>query len=164
MRFLSRQPVGREIAWDYYRANYAQLQETYGDDDPRLGLLLIHICESFETEFMLYELLDFEFDTTSGAAANARLKALEITSTNILWLVDKEEEIAAAFGSPRSGTNEKKKIPQGSSPNVNPLLEQFNRPHRNSQDFLNRARAAIDKALFQGKSNSLENHLRVKNL
>ena len=161
---MSRQPVGREIAWDYYRANYAQLQATYGDDDPRLGLLLLYICESFETEFMLYELLDFEFETTSGAAENARLKALEITSTNILWLVEKEEEIAAAFGSPRSGTNEKRKIPQRSSPNANPLLEKFNRPYKNSQEFLNRARAAINKALVQGKSNSLANHLRMKNL
>lgn len=167
MKYLVRNPVGREIAWDYYRINFEKLQETYGEDDPRLGLLLIYITESFENEFLLYELLGFEFETDTGASANARLKALEIVATNIAWLLDKEEEIAAAFGSPRNELEAAKKNfkLQGTSPNLNPLLHPFDRSSRSSREFLSRARQAVDQAFRRGKSSkALENHIRSRNL
>jgi hypothetical protein len=42
-------------------------------------------------------LLEFVFFTPTGSTGNARFKALEVVSTNIVWLADKEEEIIAAF-------------------------------------------------------------------
>lgn len=161
MQYLTRQPVGRELAWDYYRTNFKQLQEDYGDDDPRLGVLLLYITESFETEFLLYELLDFEFDTNSSASANAQLKALEIVATNINWLLDKEEEIAEAFSFERNGSPKKR---QGSSPNLNPLLYPINRYSQSSQEFMRRARKAVYQAFDRVQSKSVAAHLKSKNL
>ncbi len=41
--------------------------------------------------------MEFVFFTPTGSTGNARFKALEIASTNIVWLADKEDEIIAAF-------------------------------------------------------------------
>ena len=45
-----------------------------------------------------FKLLTFIYDTQSVANENARIKALEIVSTNVLWLDEKEEEIIESFG------------------------------------------------------------------
>ena len=103
MKLLSENPLGREITWDYLRANFDKLLDTYTEYDPRLGQLLIDITKSFENEFLFYELLEFVFTTPTGASGNARFKALEIVSVNTKWLEDKEEEIVSAFGDPRQG-------------------------------------------------------------
>jgi len=42
--------------------------------------------------------LTFIYDTQSVANENARIKALEIVSTNVIWLEEKEEEIIESFG------------------------------------------------------------------
>lgn len=94
---LAPRPLGRELVWDLFRAGFNDLVEDYGEDDPRIGWLLLEITQSFETEFMFYELLSFVFFTSTGATANARFKALEIVSTNLIWLQDKENEIRCAF-------------------------------------------------------------------
>ena len=54
-KYMSEQPLGREIVWDYFRNNYYDIIKQYGEDDPRLGDLLIDITSSFENEFMFYE-------------------------------------------------------------------------------------------------------------
>jgi len=97
-KYLSAQPIGREIAWDYVRNNFNDIENEYGLDDPRLGHLLIDIASSFENEFMFYELLEFIFFSETGATANYRFKALEISSTNLIWLLDNERELVNAFG------------------------------------------------------------------
>lgn len=60
-KYLSAQPIGREIAWDYVRNNFNDIENEYGLDDPRLGHLLIDIASSFENEFMFYEVRKFLF-------------------------------------------------------------------------------------------------------
>ena len=42
--------------------------------------------------------------TETGAAANARFNALELASTNVQWLNDKEDDIIKAFGGGRQIT------------------------------------------------------------
>jgi len=96
-KLLAQNPTGREIIWDYFRINYEAIFERYGEEDPRVGQLLIDIVTSFENEFLFYELLEFVFFTETGSTANARFKALEIVSTTNVWLIDKEEEISEAF-------------------------------------------------------------------
>jgi hypothetical protein len=109
-------PIGRELAWDYYRINYDSILELYGEKDPRIGLMLIDITKTFENEFLFYELLEHITFTDGGnAAKNARDRAVEYVSTNVLWLFDKENEILAAFNL----FGQKSHV----SKNVNPLLE-----------------------------------------
>lgn len=101
IKMMSENPVGREIAWDYYRINFTALIEEFGEDEARLGQMLIDITKTFENEFLFYELLELVFFTETGATANARFRALEIVSTNNIWLLDKEQEIIEAFGDGR---------------------------------------------------------------
>jgi hypothetical protein len=107
MRLLSENQLGREKTWDYLRTNFYQLLDTYGLYDPRIGQLLIDITKSFETEFLFFQLLTFFFETVDfqGVSVNARFKAIEIVSTTVLWLLDKEEEIIQAFRDPRQIKN-----------------------------------------------------------
>jgi len=49
-------------------------------------------------------LLEFVFFTPTGSTGNARFKALEIASTNVVWLADKEDEIIQAFSDDRQKT------------------------------------------------------------
>lgn len=48
--------------------------------------------------FPFIQLIEFEDGTTTGAAKNARLKALEKVKTNVLWIQSEENEIIDAFG------------------------------------------------------------------
>jgi hypothetical protein len=59
-KYMCAQPLGREITWDYFRNNYYDLLKEYGQDDPRLGDLLINIASSFENEYMFYEVSNFK--------------------------------------------------------------------------------------------------------
>jgi hypothetical protein len=54
-KLLAQNPTGREIIWDYFRINYEAIFERYGEEDPRIGQLLIDIVTSFENEFLFYE-------------------------------------------------------------------------------------------------------------
>jgi hypothetical protein len=91
--------LGRELIWDYFRSNYIELLDYYGLDDSRLGQAIIDISSSFENEFLFYELIEFIYESSdlTGATANARFRALEIVSTTVVWLYEKEEEIFDAF-------------------------------------------------------------------
>jgi len=133
-KLLSENPIGREIIWDYFRINYREIFE-FGEDDPRLGRMLIDISKTFENEFMFFELLEFVFFTETGATANARFRALEIVSTNNIWLMDKEKEIMDAFGDGRKHVA---------------LKQSKYLQNRTSQDFIAKAKGAIQK--------NLENH------
>ena len=55
---LSRNPLGRELAWDYLRINYNSILETYGEEEPRIGRILIDIVRTFENEFLYDEVND----------------------------------------------------------------------------------------------------------
>lgn len=109
IRMMSMQPVGREICWDYYRINFRELINEFGENDARLGQMLLDITKTFENEFLFYEVLELVFFTESGATANARFRALEVVSTNTIWLFDKEQEIIEAFGDGRKQNPKKNK-------------------------------------------------------
>ena len=59
-KYMCAQPLGREITGDYFRNTYYDLLKEYGQDDPRLGDLLINIASSFENEYMFYEVSNFK--------------------------------------------------------------------------------------------------------
>ncbi|CAF3728050.1 unnamed protein product [Rotaria socialis] len=96
---LAKNPVGRELAWYYYRNNWSKLQETYERTNQRLGQLLIEITATFEDEFHSIELNGF-LALTPGVDANvdARFWALERTNMNFWWIVDNSEDMAESFG------------------------------------------------------------------
>jgi hypothetical protein len=55
IKLLSKNPLGREITWDFIRANFESLVEEFGIEEPRLGQMVIDVCSTFENDFMLNE-------------------------------------------------------------------------------------------------------------
>jgi hypothetical protein len=104
VRMLSSNPLGREIMWDTVRINYMDYLDLFGLEEHRLGQMIIDITQSFENEFVFFELIKFIYSTPAAAAGHSRFKALEIVSTNVIWLQDKEQEIEEAFSDPRLKT------------------------------------------------------------
>ena len=94
---VSKNIYGRYLTWTYYRTNYETLVNEFGLDEPRLGQALIDITYTFESDEMLFQLTDFIEKTVSGATKNARIKALERVTANLIWLELKESEIFEAF-------------------------------------------------------------------
>jgi len=97
VRMLSNNPLGREMMWDTIRIEYENYLELFGMEDERLGQMIIDVAHTFENEFLFRELVVFISTTPDGASEHARFKALEMASTNFVWLTDKEDEIEAAF-------------------------------------------------------------------
>ena len=142
IRLFGQNALGREIAWNYIRLFYNELYVEYGEDDYRLGQMVLDVSASFDTEFLFFELLNFVYYTPPGSSINARLKALEIASTNYLWLEDKENEIIAAFQDDRSA---QRKLD---------LLSELNKYKNssNKEEFLNKAKQKIgENPLFFSK-------------
>jgi len=136
IRLFGQNANGREIAWNYIRLFYNELYVEYGEDDYRLGQMVLDVSASFDTEFLFFELLSFVYYTPPGSSINARLKALEIASTNYLWMEDKENEIIAAFQDDRSKTQSKLE-----------LLNELNKYKNNAskEEFLNKANQKINE-------------------
>jgi hypothetical protein len=62
VNYFAKNPLGREQAWNYYRANFEELVAEYSLDSPILGQLLIEISRTFEDEYLFYEVI-FLIDT-----------------------------------------------------------------------------------------------------
>ncbi len=59
VNYFAKNPLGRELVWNYYRANYDSLVDEYSLDSPILGQLLLEIVKSFEDEYLFFEVLIF---------------------------------------------------------------------------------------------------------
>lgn len=94
IRLLSSQPLGRSLSWNYFRDNFEKLEYEM-KDDMRLGTMLEDISRTFESEFLFHELLTFIF--AHSLPVTSRYVTTEHSSINILWLFNRESEIAAAF-------------------------------------------------------------------
>lgn len=125
VKLMSDNPIGREIAWDFMRINFKTLIDEFGNDDPRIGQMLIDLSRTFENEFMFFELLEFVFFTETGATASARFRALELVSTNIVWLIDKQEEIKDAFSDIRKHTCRQKHEQERSETFIQKAREEY---------------------------------------
>lgn len=55
IKFLSKNCLGREYAWNFIRSNFESIQDEFGLDDPRLGQMVIDVSSTFETESLNYE-------------------------------------------------------------------------------------------------------------
>ena len=57
LRLLAENPSGRELIWDWFRIQFEGIFNYFGEEDPRIGQLLIDITRSFENEFLFYEVI-----------------------------------------------------------------------------------------------------------
>ncbi|XP_056151977.1 glutamyl aminopeptidase [Lampris incognitus] len=94
VRYVSSNPVGKSMAWDWTTLNWDYLVKRYTINDRSLGRLLGQITTTYNTELQLWKMEHF-FSLTPdcGAGQMPRQQALERVKTNIEWVRLNELEI-----------------------------------------------------------------------
>ncbi|XP_041669258.1 glutamyl aminopeptidase [Cheilinus undulatus] len=94
VRYVSANPLGESMAWDWTTLNWDYLVNRYTINDRNLGRLLGQISTRYNTDLQLWKMEHF-FSLTpdAGAGEMPRQQALETVRNNIEWLRTNEKEI-----------------------------------------------------------------------
>ncbi|XP_058472021.1 glutamyl aminopeptidase [Solea solea] len=94
VRYVSYNPLGQSMAWDWTTLNWDYLVSRYTINDRNLGRLLNQITTTYNTEVQLWKMEHF-FSLTpdAGAGKMPRQQALETVRNNIEWLKKNKDEI-----------------------------------------------------------------------
>ncbi|XP_071830181.1 glutamyl aminopeptidase-like [Apostichopus japonicus] len=85
--YISDNPVGNPLVWDWVRKNWDYLVDRFGTSNRYLGRLVPSITDFYSTELKLQEMQDFfEKYPDGGAGERGRKQALERVRTNINWV------------------------------------------------------------------------------
>ncbi|XP_007425882.1 glutamyl aminopeptidase [Python bivittatus] len=96
LRYISFNSYGKTMVWDWVRLNWEYLVKRYTLNDRNLGRLISRISGTFNTELQLWQMENFfERYPNAGAGEASRKQALETTKSNIEWLKQYRDEIAA---------------------------------------------------------------------
>ncbi|KAK5650644.1 hypothetical protein RI129_001673 [Pyrocoelia pectoralis] len=94
LQYISSNPIGTTIVWNYVREKWTYLVDRFGLNDRYLGQLIPSITESFTTNFQLHEMETFFGDNpNAGAGALAREKALTNLRNNIKWVSSNRDDV-----------------------------------------------------------------------
>ncbi|KAE8289438.1 Glutamyl aminopeptidase [Larimichthys crocea] len=96
VRYVSYNPLGQNMAWDWTTLNWDYLVNRYTINDRNLGRLLNRITTNYNTELQLWKMEHF-FNKTldAGAGQMPRQQALETVRNNIEWIKNNGNEISA---------------------------------------------------------------------
>ena len=95
LAYISRNPSGNGLVWNYIRAEWSALVERFGLDSRYLGRLPKTVTEGFTTEYQLNQVKTFfSANPEAGAGARARKQAVESIEDNIKWLDNHYHSIA----------------------------------------------------------------------
>ncbi|KAK3095167.1 hypothetical protein FSP39_010973 [Pinctada imbricata] len=84
---ISRNPVGRSLAWDFVRANWNKLLKDFGEVLYKFARLLAGTTSSFNHPFDLMQLEEFlKAHPDMGSGTRAFQQAIEKTKSNIKWM------------------------------------------------------------------------------
>ncbi|XP_057714581.1 glutamyl aminopeptidase [Corythoichthys intestinalis] len=94
VRYVSYNPMGQSMAWDWTTLNWEYLVKRYTINDRSLGRLLKSLSVNYNTEQQLWKMEHF-FSLTpdAGAGVIPRQQALETVKNNIKWIQANENEI-----------------------------------------------------------------------
>uniref|UniRef100_A0A8C4H637 Aminopeptidase n=1 Tax=Dicentrarchus labrax TaxID=13489 RepID=A0A8C4H637_DICLA len=99
VRYVSYNPVGQSMAWDWTTLNWDYLVNRYTINDRNLGRLLNRITTTYNTELQLWKMEHFFSQTPdAGAGEMPRQQALETVRNNIEWIRRNNEEIKQWLG------------------------------------------------------------------
>jgi aminopeptidase N len=84
---------GRDLAWSFFRENFDELVERYGDSYT-LGDIIFDVTASFSTETKLQEVKDFLTENHESAGSRSIDQALETIQFNIRWIQQNGQAIA----------------------------------------------------------------------
>ncbi|KAH8312017.1 hypothetical protein KR044_009049 [Drosophila immigrans] len=96
LTYISANPMGESLVWDYVRENWLQLVTRFGLNERYLGNLIPSITARFNTQTKLEEMEHFFAKyPEAGAGTAARVRALETVKNNIVWLAENLESVDA---------------------------------------------------------------------
>ncbi|XP_041810106.1 glutamyl aminopeptidase [Chelmon rostratus] len=94
VRYVSYNPLGQSMAWDWTTLNWDYLVNRYTINDRNLGRLLSTITTIYNTDLQLWKMEHFFGKTPdAGAGVMPRQQALETVKNNIEWIRRNENEI-----------------------------------------------------------------------
>ncbi|XP_069101890.1 uncharacterized protein [Argopecten irradians] len=97
--YVSGHSIGRDLAWNFVRANWNILLTEFGGGSFSFSNLISGITNSFNTEFYLQQLRDFKLENPDmGSGTRAYEQAVEKTESNIQWLLKNKETIRRWLG------------------------------------------------------------------
>ncbi|MDA1129087.1 MAG: M1 family metallopeptidase [Chloroflexi bacterium] len=93
---VAANPKGRELAWEFVKANWGEFDRRYGGGG--FGLMrLVSICGNFNTQEKADEVDSFFAEHPAPAAERTIRQALERVRLNIKWLEINRQEITTWF-------------------------------------------------------------------
>lgn len=96
VRYVSYNPLGQSMAWDWTVINWDYLVNRYTITDRNLGRLPSQITTTYNTQLQLQKMEHFFKQTPdAGAGEMPRQQALERVRNNIEWISSNEREIRA---------------------------------------------------------------------
>lgn len=94
VRYVSYNPKGQSMAWDWTTLNWDYLVGRYTINDRNLGRLLNSISTSYNTDLQLWKMEHFfKLTPNAGAGEMPRQQALETVKNNIEWMRRNQDEI-----------------------------------------------------------------------
>lgn len=94
VRYVSYNPLGQSMAWDWTTLNWDYLVNRYTINDRNLGRLLAQISTTYNTDLQLWKMEHFFKKTpNAGAGEMSREQAIETVKNNIEWLKSNGLEI-----------------------------------------------------------------------
>ncbi|XP_031735370.1 glutamyl aminopeptidase isoform X2 [Anarrhichthys ocellatus] len=94
VRYVSLNPLGQNMAWDWTTLNWDYLVNRYTINDRNLGRLLGRITTTYNTELQLWKMEQFfSLNPNAGAGEMPRQQALETVRNNIEWIRRNDNEI-----------------------------------------------------------------------
>ncbi|WAQ96948.1 AMPE-like protein [Mya arenaria] len=92
--YISRNPVGNSLAWDWVRNNWEYLVTRFTTGSRSLGRLVPSIVDKYNSRFKLQEVEDFFVKyPDGGAGSRGRDQARESIQRNIIWMRDNSGNI-----------------------------------------------------------------------
>ncbi|XP_030848825.1 aminopeptidase N-like [Strongylocentrotus purpuratus] len=95
--YVSRNYIGRSIAWDYLRSNWETYKQYYGESLSAFSYIISEITEDFNTDLELEELMAFGEGKNFGSATRAYEQSIEVANTNIAWMSTSADTVADWF-------------------------------------------------------------------
>uniref|UniRef100_A0A8C2HMA5 ERAP1-like C-terminal domain-containing protein n=1 Tax=Cyprinus carpio TaxID=7962 RepID=A0A8C2HMA5_CYPCA len=94
VQYVSRNPLGKTMAWDWVTLNWDYLVNRYTINDRNLGRLPSRITSTYNTDIQLWKMENFfALHPNAGAGEMPRKQALETVKNNIEWVKRNLDEI-----------------------------------------------------------------------
>ncbi|OTF81290.1 aminopeptidase-like protein, partial [Euroglyphus maynei] len=86
LSYMADNSIGLDLAWDFYRDHYTEIQQRFGMDDSEVGRAVYRFAFHFTTEKRREEVMElFQKYPEAGASALFRQQTMDLIDANIRW-------------------------------------------------------------------------------